>query len=177
LKGVVVVSGLRELDKYGTEGFKKAKIILVNRTVLGHPDYAERLASFAAMPGPATNSGRAFSQWLAHACKAVPEHLRILQNNGLKALRNHVKSRYAELVGSEDFRAIVPSRRLVGKDYVESKGKITKTVKPALKAVPTGNLGRPLFEQLFFNRIIIDEFHQYTPQEYASLKALKANKR
>jgi site-specific DNA-cytosine methylase len=174
---VIVVSGLKDLDKHSIDDFQKAKIILVNRTVLGHADYAERLASFAAMPGPATNSGRAFSQWLAHACKAIPEHLSILQTSGLEALRNHVKSRYAELVGSEDFRAIVPSRRLVGKDYVESKGKATKTVKPALRAVPTANLGRPLFEQFFFNRIIIDEFHQYTPREYASLKALKADKR
>jgi hypothetical protein len=177
LKGVLIVSGLKDLDKYSIADFEKASIILVNRTVLGHADYAERLASFAAMPGPATNSGRAFSQWLAHACKAIPKHLSILQNNGLEALRNHVKSRYAELVGSEDFRAIVPSRRLVGKAYVDSKGKITKAVKPALKAVPTGNLGKPLFEQFYFNRIIIDEFHQYTPREYASLKALKADKR
>ena len=177
LKGVLIISGLKDLDKYSIADFEKASIILVNRTVLGHADYAERLASFAAMPGPATNSGRAFSQWLAHACKAIPEHLSILQNDGLEALRNHVKSRYAELVGSEDFRAIVPSRRLVGKDYVESKGKATKAVKPALKAVPTANLARPLFEQFFFNRIIIDEFHQYAPREYASLKALKADKR
>lgn len=176
-QGVVIVSGPKDLDKFSIADFEKASIILVNRTVLGHADYAERLASFAAMPGPATNSGRAFSQWLAHACKAIPEHLSILQNHGLEAFRNHVKNRYAELVGSEDFRAIVPSRRLVGKDYVESRGKATKAVKPALKAVPTGSVGRPLFEQFYFNRIIIDEFHQYTPREYASLKALKADKR
>ncbi|GAB7324538.1 hypothetical protein MBLNU13_g08443t2 [Cladosporium sp. NU13] len=176
-QGVVIVSTPKDLDKFSIADFEKANIILVNRTVLGHADYAERLASFAAMPGPATNSRRAFSQWLAHACKAVPEHLRMLQNNGLEAFRNHVKSRYAGLVGSEDFRAIVPSRRLVGKDYVESRGKATKAFRPALKAVPTGSVGRPLFEQFFFNRIIIDEFHQYTPREYASLKALKADKR
>ena len=177
IQSVVIVSSPKDLDKFSIADFEKANIILVNRTVLGHADYAERLASFAAMPGPATNSGRAFSQWLAHACKAIPEHLRILQNDGLEAFRNHVKSRYAELVRSEDFRAIVPSRRLVGKDYVESRGKATKAAKPALKAVPTGSVGRPLFEQFFFNRIIIDEFHQYTPREYASLKALKADKR
>ena len=176
-QGVLVVGVHRDLDKFSIEDFEKAKIILVNRTVLGHADYAERLASFAAMPGPATNLGRAYSQWLAHACEAIPKHLDTLQNKGHEALRNHVKSRYGELVGSEDFRAIVPSRRLVGKNYVEAKAKTTKAVKPALKAVPTNNLGRPLFEQFSFNRIIIDEFHQYTPREYASLKALKADKR
>jgi site-specific DNA-cytosine methylase len=176
-QGVLTVGTMRDLDKYSIDDFKKTKIIVLNRTILGNSDYAERLASFAAMPGPATNLGRAFSQWLAHACKVIPQHLDILQNDGLEALRNHVKGRYADLVGSDGFRAVVPSRRLVGKDYVESKGKTTKAVKPALKAVPTGNLGRPLFEQFYFNRIIIDEFHQYTPREYASLKALKADKR
>lgn len=176
-EGVLIVSSLKDLDKYSTNDFVDAKIIVVNRAVLGHQDYAERLASFAAMPGPATNSGRAFSQWLAHACKAVPEHLSILQDEGLEALRKHVKVRYAELVASEDFQTIVPSRRLVGKDYVESKRKASKSVKAASKAVNTSNLDRPLFEQFFFNRIIIDEFHQYSPREYASLKALKADKR
>lgn len=176
-EGVLTVSSLKDLDKYSIEDFVAAKIILVNRTVLGHQDYAERLASFAAMPGPATNSGRAFSQWLAHTCKAVPEHLNILQDEGLQALRKHVQVRYAELVSSEDFQTIVPSRRLVGKDYVESKGKTSKSVKAASKALNISNLDRPLFEQFFFNRIIIDEFHQYTPREYASLKALKADKR
>jgi site-specific DNA-cytosine methylase/superfamily II DNA or RNA helicase len=176
-EGVLTVSTMRDLDKYSIDDFENAKIIVVNRTILGNPDYAERLASFAAMPGPATNLGRAFSQWLAHACKVIPQHLEILRKNGPEALRNHVKDRYAKLVGSDEFRAVVPSRRLVGKDYVESKGKTTKAVKPALKAVPTDNLGRPLFEQFYFNRIIIDEFHQYTPREYASLKALKADKR
>jgi superfamily II DNA or RNA helicase len=174
--GVLVISALRDLDKYSIKDFEKAKIIVVNRTVLGHPDYAERLASFAAMPGPATNSGRAFSQWLTHACKEIPTHLGLLQDSGLEALRRHVVARYAELVGREDFQAVVPSRRLVGKDYVESKANASKAVKAALKAVPTGNLDRPLFEQFFFNRIIIDEFHQYTAREYASLKALKADK-
>lgn len=176
-EGFLTVSSLKDLDKYSIEDFVEAKIIVVNRTVLGHQDYAERLANFAAMPGPATNSGRAFSQWLAHACKAVPEHLNILQSEGLQALRKHVQVRYAELVSSEEFQTLVPSRRLVGKDYVEPKGKTSKSVKAASKAINISNLDRPLFEQFFFNRIIIDEFHEYTPREYASLKALKADKR
>lgn len=176
--GVIIVSAQRDLDKRSIKDFELARIILVDRRVLGNADYAERLANFAAMPGPGTNSGRAFSQWLTHACKEIPEHLKILQSDGgLKALRTHVETRYAELVGSEDFRAIVPSRRLAGRDYVEARGKTTQKVKPAPRAINTGSLMRPLFEMFFFNRIIFDEFHDYEPRELAALKALRADKR
>lgn len=176
-QGVLIISTTKDLDKCSMEAFEQAKIILLNRNILKGDEYAERLANFAAMPGPATNSGRAFFEWLVHACEIIPAHLSMLRSEGLKSLQNHVKSRYAELIGSEDFRAVVPSRRLVGKDYVESKSKTKPTVKAALKAIPTDRLDRPLFEQFFFNRIIIDEFHQLLPREYASLRALKADKR
>jgi site-specific DNA-cytosine methylase len=177
-QGVLIVTSLKDLDKYNIKEFEKAKIVLVNRTVLGHPGYAERIANFVAMPGPATNSGRAFSQWLSHASKEIPAHLGILQDKGLKGLQNRVKSRYAELIESEDFKAVVPSRRLVGKDFIESKNKKAQSqVKGATKFVPVDSIGKPLFEQFFWNRIIVDEFHQYSPREYAALKALNADKR
>lgn len=177
-QGVLIVKGWGDLNKFKIEDFTSAKIILVNRNVLGQPEYAERLANFVGMPGPATNSGRAFSQWLKHACKEVPAHLSVLQEQGLKALQTHVKSRYNQLVESEEFKAVVPSRRLVGKDYVESsKAKPKQGIKAAPKAIQTDSIHRPLFEMFYFNRIIIDEFHQYSPREYASLQALKADKR
>ena len=175
-KSVLTVSSWRDLNKYFIEDFEKATIILVNRTVLGQAEYAERLANFVAMPGPATNSGRAFSKWLKRACKEVPSHLEILRKQGLKSLQNHVRARYAELIESEEFKATVPSRRLVGRDFVEGKNK-SQAVKAAAKSIPTDGLKHPLFEMFYFNRIIVDEFHQYSPREYASLKALKADKR
>jgi superfamily II DNA or RNA helicase len=177
-QGVLIATTLKDLDRYTIKDFEKAKIVLVNRTVLGHPGYAERIANFVAMPGPATNSGRAFSQWLSHARREIPAHLGILQAKGLKTLQTHVKSRYAELIESEDFTAAVPSRRLVGKDFVESKNKKTQSqIKGATKLIPVDGIGKPLFEQFFWNRIIVDEFHQYSPREYAALKALNADKR
>ncbi|KAM0717999.1 hypothetical protein Q7P37_006331 [Cladosporium fusiforme] len=177
-KGVLIVKGWADLNRFTVESFKSAKIILVNRNVLGQSEYAERLANFVGMPGPATNSGRAFSQWLKHACKEIPEHLSVLQNEGLKALQARVKARYTQLIESDDFKAVVPSRRLVGKDYVESsKAKAKQAIKAAPKTIPTDSNHRPVFEMFYFNRIIIDEFHQYTPREYASLQALKADKR
>jgi site-specific DNA-cytosine methylase len=178
-QGVLIINNAwKDLDNHSIKDFKEAKIIVVNKNVLEDQRYAERLANFAAMPGPATNSGRGFSQWLAHACKEVPANLSLLQNDGLEALRRHAVARYAELIRSEDFQAVVPSRRLVGKDYVGSNARASNsTVKAALKTVPTGSLGRPLFEQFYFNRIIVDEFHDYTPRQYACLKALRSDKR
>jgi superfamily II DNA or RNA helicase len=175
-QGVITVRVHSDLDRYGISDFKKAKIVIVNRTVLGNEGYSERIANFVAMPGPATSSGRAFSQWLAHACKEIPAHLSILQDRGLKALQTHVKSRYAELVESEDFKAVVPSRRLVGKDFVARKKKTTE-IKGASRSIPVEKIDRPLFEQFFWNRIIVDEFHQYDPVQYESIKFLKADKR
>lgn len=176
-RDVLVVKTLGDLNGLKIDDFTNVKIILVNRNVLGQPEYAERLASFVGMPGPATHSGRAFSQWLKHACKDIPEHLDVLQREGLKALQAKVKARYTQLVESEEFKAVVPSRRLVGKDYVESKGKAKQSIKAAPKSIPVDTIHRPLFEMFYFNRIIIDEFHQYSPREYASLQALKADKR
>ena len=179
-QGVLTVTGQKDLDRYTIKNFEDAKIVLVNRTVLGNESYAERIANFAAMPGPATKSGRAFSEWLSHATKEIPAHLDMLLNQGLKKLQNHVRSKYVELIKSEDFRAVVPSRRFVGKDFIESKSKNNedkKGPKGASKFIPVEKIGRPLFEQFFWNRIIVDEFHQYDPVQYASIKCLKGDKR
>jgi len=179
-QGVLTVIGQRDLDRHTIKDFEHAKIVLVSRSFLGNEIYAERIANFAAMPGPATKSGRAFAEWLSHAAKEIPAHLDILLNQGLKTLQGHVRSRYAELVESEEFRAVVPSRRLVGKDFVESKGKTKKEAKDAKgasKFITVDKIGRPLLEQFFWNRIIVDEFHQYEPWQYATIKCLKGDKR
>jgi site-specific DNA-cytosine methylase len=182
---LIKVSILKNLDNYTIEHFKKAKVVLVSRAVLGNEGYSERIANFVAMPGPATSSGRAFSQWLSHAFKEIPAHLDTLEKEGLEALQRHVRSRYAKLIESEDFKAVVPSRRLAGKDYIESKNK--KDVKSkndeegkfkgAPKSIPVEDIDLPLFEHFFWNRIIVDEFHIYSPREYAALKGLNADKR
>jgi hypothetical protein len=176
-EGVITVTGHRDLDRHTIKDFEKAKIVIVNRTVLGGDGYSERIANFVAMPGPATSSGRAFSQWLSHASKQIPAHLDILEKQGLRSLQSHVRSRYAELIESEDFKAVVPSRRLTGKDFVEPKKKTDQKIKGASRSIPVENIGRPLFEQFFWNRIIMDEFHQYEPVQYESLKLLKVDKR
>jgi hypothetical protein len=72
-QGVITVTGHRDLDRYTMSDFKNAKIVIVNRTLLGSDGYSERIANFVGMPGPATSSGRAFSQWLSHASKQIPQ--------------------------------------------------------------------------------------------------------
>lgn len=181
LKGILTVNTTAHLSRYSMADFENATIILVNRAMLGSDSYAERLAAFAAIPGPANSSGRSLTQWLHFAKSRVPKHLQVLKKDGVKGLRLYVKAKYQEDVGSDDFRAYVPSKRVKGAAYIAAnlKGK-SKTKSETLIAPPTldvSEIEKPLFEMFYFNRIIIDEFHQLDPKEYAATTALHADKR
>lgn len=178
MRGVCTVNSVAHLSKYSLADFEDAKIILVNRAIFGLESYAERLAAFAATPGPATNSGRSFAQWLEFARRQIPEHLQILQQSGIAALRSHVKAKYQALIRNEDFRAAVPSRRLRGKDYVAGgKKSQALSTKAASSSIDVGSIDAPLLEMFYFNRLIVDEFHLYDAKEYAAVTALYAGKR
>ncbi|KAK5119245.1 hypothetical protein LTR85_007859 [Meristemomyces frigidus] len=164
-KGVLTVHTTAHLSRYIMADFENATIILVSRAVLGSEPYAERLAAFAAIPGPATSSRRSFAQWLQFAKSRVPENMQILKEASVNGLRAHVKAKYQEVVQSEDFKAAVPSKRLKGKDYVAGKSK------------KTNEIDKLLFEMFYFLRVIIDEFHQLSAKEYAAITELRANKR
>ncbi|WPH00344.1 Hypothetical protein R9X50_00316900 [Acrodontium crateriforme] len=175
--GLLSVNSIVELRRLSISDFKSAKIIVVNRTVLGSEQYAERLAVFAGTPGPATKSGRSFAQWLEFATKQVAPNLEVLQKSSITELKKVVRSKYKDLLNSDSFKANVPSRRLRGKSYVAGKSAKTDTRKAAAAELNTEGIDTPLFEMFYFNRIIIDEFHQYDTKEYSALKALKAHKR
>ncbi|KAK1021151.1 hypothetical protein LTS16_026707, partial [Friedmanniomyces endolithicus] len=97
VSGVLTVFKITDLARYSIPDFQEAKIVLVNRSILGSEQYAERLAAFAAVPGPATKTGgRAFAQWLRFANKQVPEHLRLLQTSGRDSLSQHIQVTYRE---------------------------------------------------------------------------------
>ncbi|KAK5129398.1 hypothetical protein LTR08_003285 [Meristemomyces frigidus] len=181
-KGVLTIKTTADLSNCTVAAFEHACIILVNRSVLSSDLYTERLAAFAAMPGPGSSSRRAFAHWRKFASQAVPDHLDILQNDGVTALRKHVKTKYAEVTSSDDFRAAVPSKRLRGKDYVAAKGKASGgkasvQASVASATVDVSNVHMPLFEMFFFNRVIVDEFHQQTANESAAISAIQADKR
>ncbi|KAK0850749.1 hypothetical protein LTR03_004490 [Friedmanniomyces endolithicus] len=183
VSGVLTVFKITDLARYSIADFQEAKIILVNRSILGSEQYAERLAAFAAVPGPATKTGgRAFAQWLRFANKQVPEHLRLLQTGGRDSLSQHIQVTYREHMESSHAgsEASIPSRRLRGKDYVAAKGSKAsqaQSLRAATSTVDTKEVDQPLFEMFYFNRLIVDEFHQYDPREHAAITALKADKR
>ncbi|KAF7185894.1 DNA repair protein rad5 [Pseudocercospora fuligena] len=178
LDGVLSIRTAASLSKLTLDDFRKAKIIIVNRNTLASDAYTERLAAFAGIPGPAT-SGRGLTQWLKFAAEQVPEHVQQLTAHGESALKNLIKQKYRANLDSDDFRTVVPSRRLRGKDYVAAKSRSAQSIvkRPAAKDIDTSHVGRPLFEMFFFNRIIMDEFHQFDPRQHAAACALKADKR
>lgn len=178
--GYFAIRSTADLTKRKIEDFQKAKIIVVNRSVFGTDTYSERLAAFAGIPGPATKTERGYTQWLRFVSEQIPDHLKVLQESGSKRLGAHLKQKYATLLQSDDFKATVPSRRLKGKEYVAARAKGSKTsatTKAAASTLDVENTDRPLFEMFHFNRLIVDEFHQYDAKEFAAIKALKADKR
>ncbi|KAK5743775.1 hypothetical protein LTR17_002397 [Elasticomyces elasticus] len=179
--GVLQISRLADLNKYTIADFENARFIVVNRNIFSNDSYIDRIAAFAATSGPASNTGgRAFAQWLRHAIDQIPEHLRILRgSNGVSNLKQHINKKYKQHV-EDSYTAAVPSRRLRGRDYVPAKDKKdagANALKAAAKAIDTNDVHRPLFEMFYFNRLVVDEFHQAESKETTALAALKADKR
>jgi site-specific DNA-cytosine methylase/superfamily II DNA or RNA helicase len=177
--GVILIDTIADLAKWTIHEIETAKIVVVNRLLFKNDNYAERLAAFAGVPGPGTSSGRAFGDWLHRAKSHVPEHLRLLREASARTFRDHVTNKYRTAVESEEFKTFVPSRRLRGKALVLNKAKGTQSValKAASPALDMTNIEKPLFEMFYFNRMIVDEFHQYDAREYAIIIDLQADKR
>ncbi|KAI6843258.1 hypothetical protein KC332_g9872 [Hortaea werneckii] len=185
-KGVITIHSHRDLSRHTISDFAAAKIVIVNRSLFSSEPYPERVAAFVGMPGPANSQGRAYAQWLSCARKQIPDHLEVLQERGVRKLKELLVETYGNAVQSDDLQAIAPSRRLRGKEYLQSQGKKGKkeqndskksSSKPAASQVDLSNIDRPLFEMFYFNRLIVDEFHEYNATEYAAITALKADKR
>ena len=168
-----------DLDKKTLEQLSNAKLVVVSSSVLISDQYAERLAAFAGVPGPAAAKGRAFEQWLEYATRELPEHVQILQQLGRHELRRRVKEKYLTNINSEAFKAAVPSRRLRGKEYVaaqqlKSKSSATKTA--ASSSLEDSTIGYPLLEMFHWNRVVFDEFHLFDSRQLAVCKSLKKDK-
>ncbi|RMZ06979.1 hypothetical protein D0860_05310 [Hortaea werneckii] len=185
-KRVITIHSHRDLSRHTISDFAAAKIVIVNRSLFSSEPYPERVAAFVGMPGPANSQGRAYAQWLSCARKQIPNHLEVLQECGVRKLKELLVKTYENAVQSDDLQAIAPSRRLRGKEYLQSQGKKGKkeqndskksSSKPAASQVDLSNIDRPLFEMFYFNRLIVDEFHEYNATEYAAITALKADKR
>ena len=175
----IAIQTANELHKYSIAQFEMARIIIVNQDVFTSDMYVKRLAQFAGMPEPVTCKGREFKSWLDFAAAEVPKSLRVLREEGKKALTKHVSVKLAECLKDETFLAVVPSKRLRGSKYAE-QGITKKANTPqaaSLKAVDSENLDKCLFEMFYFNRVVVDEFTYLNPKDYASILALGADKR
>ncbi|KJX97379.1 DNA repair protein rad8 [Zymoseptoria brevis] len=179
-KGLVLaIKTQGDLSKRTTSGFEKARIVVVSNAVLINPSYIDRLAAFGAVPPPFTlTSSRQLAQWLRFATKQIPDHLKILKIQGLPALRKHIKSKYAERIKDSEFNSYVPSKRLKGQAYVDGKAK-KRSAAPSVAndTICTDSVEGPLLQQFYWNRIIVDEFHQNDPKISAVINSLKADKR
>ena len=175
---VFAMRNVGDLDKKTLEQLSHAKLIVVSSSVLGSDQYAERLAAFAGVPGPAAAKGRAFEQWLEYATKEIPEHVRILRQSGRPALRKHVQDKYSDNINSDAFKAAVPSRRLRGKNYVaaQQKSKPSATKTAASSSLDISTVGTPMLEMFYFNRVMFDEYHLCDSRQLAVHKALKKDK-
>lgn len=185
-EGICTIKEAGDLKNYTVKDFESAKLIIVSRRALASPAYTERLAAFAAVPGPCAERGRAHALWMKHAAMQVPEHLVILAKSSHPGLIKHLRTKYASNVRSDEYREYVPSVRLKGQKYVEAQAKkhtgSSDKVRPEPSDSPPAQLstkliGPPLLEMYFFQRIIVDEFHDCPSREFEAIAALKADKR
>jgi site-specific DNA-cytosine methylase/superfamily II DNA or RNA helicase len=177
-KNIIAIKTVKDLDKYAIADFKQAKIIVVNRKLFANDSYLARLAALAAIPAPITNSGRSFQKWMQYASEQIPKHLSVFKTHGATGLKEEVKTRFQDNIDSEIFQAAIPSRRLKGKAYAErAKGKPQKAVSSYSATIDPSSVGRPLFEMFYFNRLIVDEFHESDVKEMAHIVRLQADKR
>jgi SNF2 family DNA or RNA helicase len=176
-KNVLAIRIAKDLSKYTVEDFKQAKIIVANRKLFANDAYLERLAALAAVPAPFTISGRSFHKWMQFASKQIPKHLSVFKTHGATGLTKEVKKRFQENIDSEIFQAAIPSRRLRGAAYLAREKTTTKSISSNTATIETSSVGKPLFEMFYFNRLIVDEFHESDPKEMAHIVHLQADKR
>ena len=101
--------------------------------------------------------------------------------SGRGELQKHIKESYSRNVDRDEFKSAVPSCRLRGKEFDSAaSGKIKSKTKSGVRApatIDTADAGKvPLLEMFYFNRIIVDEFHQLDNRDLAAITSLKTDK-
>lgn len=184
-EGVLSISTTADLDMVTLQEMQEAKCILVSQNVTSSDSYVERLANFAGIPGPATTTRpRPLAEWRKAARKDIPEHLEVLQGSGLSVLQKLVKRKYEDNLNDEVFKASVPSRRLRGREYVsaadrknDASVKSSKAAPKASGSINVSKINSPLFEMFYWNRLVVDEFHQMDAKDHNCIVSLVADKR
>jgi site-specific DNA-cytosine methylase len=183
-KRLVVIGTLDQLKKIKREDLKRARIVILNKSVLtsDNTKYFERLAVYAAMPEYTGKSTRALEIYLRDAASRVPEHLRIGRQQGWSNLEVHLDKLYKETLRDPKYREYAEeSRRLKGKAYAKKKNgaELAQLSEVDDFGVPQDykDIGTwALLEMFRFNRLVVDEFSYTEPRElvmYCNIKAYK----
>ena len=201
---VLIVKDMGSLARYSIANFQQADIIIAAWSIFSNDTYLRKFSELAALPEPPSSAGRAFVAWLGRATQRVSDHTDELKQ--LPFNRGFWKTLERRLQAAEDdenLQHYVPSKRLKGRRYVDSrtrdesddriddeeskagsKRKRSK-MRPASKGDTFGltkankldEIVSPLFQMFHFHRLVVDEFTYVDHKEYAFLTSLKASKR
>ncbi|KAL1310962.1 hypothetical protein AAFC00_001182 [Neodothiora populina] len=186
-KKTLLIEDMKDLNKYSVQHFRDARIILLNRGIIGRESYLQRVAKFAGLPeyGPATKK-RDFKTWLELAVPKVAEHANILTSKGSSVLSKTIKEETKERLCNRTVRTFA-SKRLKGQAYVEkgqNKSRHAEKEADLERTISTPSArelsGCVLFEMFHYNRIIVDEFSYLLDNEggsMTSMTTLSADKR
>ena len=190
----LLVENVGHLGKLTINDFRAARLIVLNRELLGRETYLKRVAEYAGVPAPGKASKkRMYKAWVEEATKEVIKHVNIMQKPGGAALlAKTITDKLKHRLEDSTMRTFAWSKRLKGKKYQADKTKKASVHKEAQDndAELLGEFNYTpkaaqlettvLFEMFHFNRIIVDEFSYVLENEsgaMTSVTALQADKR
>ncbi|GAB7347637.1 hypothetical protein MBLNU459_g4506t1 [Dothideomycetes sp. NU459] len=183
-RSTIKIQSMTDLEKRNISDFENAKIVLVNQDFLISDRYQKRVAKFSAFPEPSSSRSRDFKAWLDLAIDQVRSHVEVLKQKGKHALEKVINQKYKDHLQDETLRAFARSKRYRGSKYANKSldddeddfpELLKTTMEDKLKATELESC--VLFEMFHFNRIIVDEFTYLSPQHYAYITTLDADKR
>ncbi|CAD0094996.1 unnamed protein product [Aureobasidium mustum] len=187
---LVTIVKVNDLKKKNLEVFKQAKIVIMDKNVLGEKSkYLEQLAMFAAMPEYTGKSTRGLRSYLRDAVSRIPGHLRIRErlrtrvNGNFGKLQTHLQEAYSEILKDPKYRQYAEeSKRLKGKAYANKKKKTANVSNTASEDFDVFQYRKDietcvLLEMFRFNRLVVDEFSYTEPYELVMYCNINADKR
>jgi hypothetical protein len=197
LYSIVSIKTFAELQSLEFEDMQNSRVIIVSWAVLADRDYIAHLASFAAMPEPATASvkgasnHRAFDTWMERVNEELPVQLAKQQQMSFADFSEDSDGLLSQRLNSNEFNMTLPLQLRHGSQYQPYNATQAGTKKPGARAKKgkTRNLSLPLLHLFRFNRVVVDEYHYLNVHQKdqkksqdnllssVSIKAIAAHKR
>ncbi|KAF2495114.1 hypothetical protein BU16DRAFT_561418 [Lophium mytilinum] len=166
---VLLIKRWEHFMKLSISDFIEARFVILNWKLLANDRYNKRLAELCAMREPVTKPSRAFASWLDFSLPRLPESIENLQSMDIDSFEEDLDRRREETSASSDFNAVLPSKRLTGRKYVENAPKTAPKAKPRAAAKSKSKKGQntdatweshkaPVLQLFRWNRIVVDEF-------------------